>query len=238
MSASELYMTGAEPDECWPLVRDYHYSRRMPSAIRHCFAWRGAGGLFGDFGDIQAAVLYGNPVNRAWPQDALELQRLIRRDDFGRPLSEFVSWTLRWLREHTPTPFVISYADSGEGHHGGIYQASGFSYVHETGRYQDGLVNPETGEVIHGRQCNRMFGSRSIETLLAVGGDYVPAYKETKYLYVRPLRQNLKPLLRRFGWRLLPFPKPNAAGPSDERASSVSEAGATPVGRSMFAEVE
>jgi len=31
-------MTGAEPDEVWPLVRDHHYAGRMPSNIQHCYA--------------------------------------------------------------------------------------------------------------------------------------------------------------------------------------------------------
>lgn len=225
--------TGAEPSEVWPLVRDFHYSRRMPSAIRHCFVARKPGGLFGETGEPVAAVIYGNPVNRAWPQEALELQRLVRAEDCAVRLSALVSWSLRWLRANSLTPFVLSYADTGKGHHGGIYQASGFTYVHETGRYQDGLIHPETGDYIHGRQCVRMFGSRSRETLAQKGGEYHPAWHETKYLYVRPLRQKLKPLLRRFGWTELPFPKPeHAARLLDASGSPGSELGANPRGRS------
>lgn len=229
-------MTGAELDEVWPLVRDFHYSRRMPSNIQHCFAWRGEGGLFGDFGEPFAAAIYGQPVNRSWPSDALELQRLVRRDDFDGRLSTFLSWSLRWLRANSRRPFVISYADSGKGHHGGIYQATGWHFVRETGRYQDGIISKSTGDYIHGRQCNRMFGSRSIATLKTVPGDYELAYHETKYLYVYPLRQQLKPLLKRFGWQSLQYPKPNAIRSSDERESIPCEAGATPADRSNFTE--
>jgi hypothetical protein len=227
-------MTGASPDECWSLVRDFHYSRRMPSNMQHCFAWRRPGGLFGDYGEPVAVAIYGQPVNRSWPTDALELQRLVRRDDFDGRLSDFLSWSLGWLRSHTNRPFVVSYADSGKGHHGGIYQATNWKFVRETGRYQDGVVSKSTGEYIHGRQCNRMFGSRSLETLKAIPGDFEPAYHETKYLYVYPIRQQLKPLLKRFGWESLPYPKPNAARPVDERDTIPRETGATPVGRSKF----
>jgi len=211
----DCVMTGAIPDDVWPLVRDYHYSHRMPSNIHQCFAWRSAGGLFGDRGEPLAAAIYGQPVNRSWPIDALELQRLVRRDDFDGKLSAFLSWSLRWLRGNTNVPFVISYADSGKGHHGGIYQATGWKFVRETGQYQDGIINRKTGEYIHGRQCNRMFGSRSLEVLKAVPGDFEPAYHETKYLYVYPLRQHLSALLKRFDWTELPYPKPNAARPAD-----------------------
>lgn len=211
-----LFMTGASPDEVWPLVRDFHYSRRMPSNIQHCFAWRGPGGLFGDFGQPFAAAVFGGPVNRNWPSDALELQRLVRRTDFDGRLSKFLAWSIRWLRSNTNCPFVLSYADSGKGHHGGIYQATGFYYVRETGRYQDGAINLRTGEFKHGRQCNRELGSRSLEALSALGPDWTPAYHETKYLYVRPVRQQLTALLRRFDWTVLPYPKPNAACLLDE----------------------
>ena len=206
---SDLVMTGATPDEIWPLVRDFHYSRRMPSAIRHCFALRRPGGLFGETGEAIAGIVYGNPVNRAWPQEALELQRLVRTEDCTVQLSQFVAWSLRWLRKNTDVPFVLSYADTGKGHHGGIYQASGFLYVRETGEYQDGLVHPETGDYIHGRQCNRMFGSRSLATLEARKGEYEVARHLTKYLYVRPLKLRLKKLLDQFGWEPLPYPKPD-----------------------------
>lgn len=235
---SALVMTGATADEVWPLVRDFHYSRRMPSAIRHCFALREPGGLFGETGEPVAAVIYGNPVNRAWPQSALELQRLVRADACEAKLSKFVAWTLRWLRSNTETPFVLSYADTGKGHHGGIYQACGFIYVHETGAYQDGLVHPENGDYIHGRQCVRMFGSRSAASLEANKGEYEPAWHLTKFLYVKALRQRSKALLRRFAWTELPYPKPSAArlldAPVPAGASEARTLGAAPIQTDKF----
>lgn len=211
----DCVMTGATSDDVWPLVRDFHYSKRMPSIIHQCFAWRKYGGLFGDRGEPVAAAIYGQPVNRAWPTDALELQRLVRSDDLKEPLSQFLAWTVRWIRSNKSSPFVISYADSGKGHHGGIYQASGWHFVRETGRYQDGLINKMTGEFIHGKTCFDRYGSRSQETLNAVKGDFELAYHETKYLYVFPLRQRLSSLMKRFDWTELPYPKPNAARPAD-----------------------
>ena len=201
-------MTGATQDEVWPLVRDFHYSKRMPTAIKHCFAWRQYGGLFGDTGEIDAAIIYGQPVNRNWPHDALELQRLVRKDDFTKPISKLVTWSLRWLREHTNTPFVLSYADSGEGHHGGIYQATGFVFV---GSRESRHIGFREGEkFIHGRSSNARYGTRSVSKIAKIRPDWVPVYGEPKHVYIKPLRQRLKPLLRRFDWQILPFPKPNA----------------------------
>lgn len=209
---NDLHMTGAKPEEVWPLVRDFHYSKRMPSviAIAHCFAWRESGGLFGDYGDPLAAIIYSYPVSRNAPKNMVELIRLVRRNDFNRPLSQFVSWSMRWLKTHTDFDAVLSYADTTEGHHGGIYQATNFAYVHSTGKYQDGVRNKKTGEFIHGRQCFKMFGSRSQSYLMdRLDDNWELAYSDPKYLYVYPLKKRLKRILSDQGWQALPYPKPD-----------------------------
>jgi hypothetical protein len=211
---TDLFMTGATPDEVWPLIRDYHYSKRMPSATRHTFAWRRDGGLFGDFGEPLAAALYGNPVQMNWPQDALELQRLVRRDDFDGILSTFLSWTLRWLREHTDVPFVISYADTREGHLGTIYQATNWKLVQSKAVSIDFFLLPD-GSRKHPRQVNRELGSCSLPFVAERRPDWVPVKGKPKHLYVFPLRQRLNAVMRRFNWQELPYPK-FATCPADE----------------------
>jgi hypothetical protein len=208
------HMTGAALDEVWPLIRDHHYSKKMPSAVQHAFAWRLDGGLFGDYGECVAAALYGIPVNRNWPSDALELQRLVRKPDCTQPLSQFLAWTLRWLRSHSDAPFVISYADSAENHHGGIYQATGWTYVAERTEAVPAFLLPD-GTKKHSRQVNRELGSRSVAWVAERRPDWVPVKGQPKFLYVRPLRQNLNGVLRRYGWTPLPYPKPNADRPVD-----------------------
>jgi hypothetical protein len=211
---TDLFMTGATQDEVWPLIRDYHYSKRMPSAVLHSFAWRKAGGLFGDYGEAVAAAVYGQPVNRNWPHDALELQRLVRREDFDGKLSQFLAWSLRWLRANTNVPFVLSYADSGEGHHGGIYQATGWKFVGTRSSGHIGFT-ASNGAFIHGRSSNAKHGTRSVSKIAEIEPDWTPVYGEPKHLYVFPLRQRLNAVLRRFNWQELPYPK-NATCPADE----------------------
>ena len=235
MDQQPLFMTGAEQAEVWPLVRDFHYSKKMPSAVTHCFTWRKAGGLFGDFGEPVAAAIYGQPTNRNWPQDALELLRLVRRDDLDRPISEFLAWSLRWLRSNTNAQFCLSYADTAEGHHGGIYQATGWHFVGSRTEACPAFLLPD-GTKKHSRQVGRELGSRSVSFVREVRPDWQPIEGQPKNLYIRPLRKKLKPILRERGFSLLPYPK-IAARPADERASSPCEEGATPSGRSIaFAE--
>lgn len=229
-SAQGLVMTGASADEVWPLVRDFHYSRRMPGIPLFCFAWRREGGLFGDTGEPVAAAIFGKSANNKWPQDALELQRLVRRDDFALPLSSFVSWSLRWLRANTETPFAFSYADTGQSHHGGIYQASGWNYVNLS--RGDRAFMDEAGNYRHGRGVYSKYGTRSADSILRIHPNWKVVRDSDKHVYIFPLRRKWSVLSRLNGWRRLPYPKPNAARLLDDQGSPLNEAGANPAGRS------
>lgn len=228
---TNLVMTGASADELWPLVRDYHYSKRMAGLVRHAFAWREPGGLFGETGTPLAGVIYSQPVNRNFPPDSAELSRLIRRNDFGGRLSELVTWSLRWLRANTETPFVLSYADTTQGHHGGIYQACGFIYVGPQTSGHIGYDAPD-GSFIHGRICNGRFGTRSVEAIAKIKPDWVPVYGLPKHLYIFPLRQKWATIARQRGWQSFPYPKPSAArlldAPVPAGASKARTLGAAP----------
>lgn len=232
---TELVMTGASADEVWPLVRDFHYSARMPAAIQHCFAIRKPGGLFGDTGEVVAAAIFGLPANASWPKDALELQRLVRRQDFEGRLSSLVTFGLRWIRANTNTPFALSYADTAEGHHGGIYQASGWTYV-RLSKGDTGFRAPD-GSYHHGRSLVSKYGTRSKAFILSRHPDWVPTQDGDKHLYIFPLRQKWATIARKHGWEAKPYPKPDfAARLLDEHGSPVSEPGANPGGRSTFIE--
>jgi hypothetical protein len=234
MTDHGLVMTGANEDEVWPLVRDHHYSARMPANISRCFAWREPGGLFGDTGAIAAAVIYGVPGGRCWPRGSLELQRLVRTPQLSAPLSSFVAWSLRLLRGDGAAAFVLSYADTSAGHHGGIYQACGFSYVAQTRPFVGQYYEDAEGRTIHGRTVFRQLGTTARDAVAVLRPDWKPTAPGLKHLYVKPLRQNLKPLLKRFGWMELPFPKPDAPRPEDVVGTPDREPGATPGRRSIF----
>lgn len=226
-------MTGATADEVWPLVRDYHYSRRMPGVTTNCFAWRKPGGLFGDTGEPQAAIIYGISANNKWPQDAVELQRLVRRDDFERPLSSFVAWSLRWLRANTEVPFAFSYADTGQSHHGGIYQASGWKFVNTS--KGDRAFADGAGNYVHGKAAYNRYGTRSEAEVLRINPDWRVVRDTDKFVYIFPIRRKWNTLARLNGWTELPFPKPDfAARLLDASGSPGSEPGANPGGRSTI----
>lgn len=91
--------------------------------------------LFGFFKDSElvGAISYGTTspavrksvVSEPYQDNVIELNRLFLLDNEKNQASYFISKTLRML----PKPsIVVSYADNGAGHSGGVYRASNFIY--------------------------------------------------------------------------------------------------------------
>ena len=208
------FLTGAEQYEVWPLVRDHHYSGRMPSNVQHTYAVRSSGGLFGDHGEILAAIVFSIPPTR-WSEEVIELSRLVRLPDFDEPLTRLISFGCDWLRKQGWT-FVVSFADWTHKHHGGVYQAAGWNYAGQRDKRMDGLLID--GAFKPGRSCNSAFGTRSPHKLRALfsEADIEPHYDEGKHIYWRALTVAGRSKAKRLGLKSLPYPKPNAARPLDE----------------------
>lgn len=211
-------MTGAEPDELWPLVRDHHYSGRLPGNIQHCYAVRQRGGLFGDSGEPVAGIMFSIPPTK-WAEEVIELSRLIRHPDYRYPLTDLIAFSAAWLRK-AGWDLSVSFADWTQRHHGGIYQAASWRYAGMREPAMDGLIID--GVFKPGRSCNSAFGTRSPDRLKAVLPDSEIAahWDEGKHLYWKPLTVSGRTKAKRIGLGSLPYPKPNAAGPSDERLPS------------------
>jgi len=214
----DFFMTGADPDELWPLVKQFHYSRRMPGNIQHCYAVRAAGGLFGDKGDPIAGAIFSIPGTR-WSEELIELTRLVRRPDCAVPMSKLIAFSCHWLNlaKH---PLVISFADRTQGHHGGVYQAAGWDYDGCRERAMDGVLID--GVFKPGRSCNSAWGTRSPDKLREMFPSKAiePHWDEGKHLYWKALRVAGRTKARRLGLKSAPYPKPNAVGPLDERLPS------------------
>ena len=209
-------MTGAEPDEVWPLVRDFHYSARMPAAIQHIYVVRSAGGLFGDTGDVLAACIFSIPPTR-WAEPVIELSRLVRNPDYREPLSSLIAFSCRHLRR-LGEPLAVSFADWTQKHHGGIYQASGWNYAGMRDRAMDGLI--VDGRFVPGRSCVSAWGTRSPDRLRERFPNKViePHYDEGKHCYWRALTRIGIKRAGVLNLTSLPYPKPNAARQQDEPA--------------------
>lgn len=226
-----MFMTGASADEVWPLIREFHYSKRMPGGIQHCYASRQSGGLFGDNGIVTAAAVFCMPSTK-WSEDVIELSRLVRHPTHDQPLTKLLSFSCQWLKKSS-WALVVSYADWTQGHHGGIYQASGWNYAGQRDKSMDGLM--VDGIFKPGRSCNATWGTRSPSKLAdrLPNHKIEPHYDEGKHLYWKVLTVAGKTKAKRLGLETLPYPKPNAARPVDEPMpmgqSAVQPCGAAPI---------
>lgn len=118
-------------------ILNKHYAQRMPS-ISYSY------GLFKD--DLMVGVLtIGKPASNSlckgicgieYTSEVYELNRLITIDGLEKnSLSFFVGKVLKDLKKENIA--VVSYADTGAGHNGYIYQATNFIYTGKTKQRTD-----------------------------------------------------------------------------------------------------
>ena len=108
-----------------------------------------------------------------------ELHRLHTQDDLPEnALSWFVTRAIRGLLEYRPDiRGILSFADSTEGHHGGIYKALNFLYKGTTGRAR--FYRDQSGSLRHPRQCGV-----NIDLEEARQRGWKPEYREAKHRYL------------------------------------------------------
>lgn len=110
----------------------WHYSRRLPSTLQKRFAvgvWEES--IF------KGVVVFGHGANPAIGApyglsiyQVCELTRVALSPDHKSEVSKVIRFALKFLKKYNPQlRLVVSYADTGQGHHGGIYQAGNWIYV-------------------------------------------------------------------------------------------------------------
>lgn len=109
-------------------VENWHYSRRMPMPpFVRVGAW--------EDGVYIGCVLFSRGANmnigapyRLLATEVAELVR-VALTSHATPVSRILSIAVRFLAARSPgLRLLVSYADPAEGHHGGIYQACGWTY--------------------------------------------------------------------------------------------------------------
>lgn len=192
-------------------VKAYHYSRCVPagkSLVVGCW----------EDGRFIGCIVYsrGAASNIHKPfgvaQDAIcELTR-VALGPHTAPTSRFLALSVRYLRKTNPgLRVVVSYADpeqqhGGHRHHGGVYQAAGWTFIGQTGSEASVLLH---GKVTHGRTVVSKHGTRSIGWLRT---HVDPAAESVvtlpKFRYALGLDAAMRAQLAA---RSLPYPKPDRA---------------------------
>jgi hypothetical protein len=182
---------------------NWHYSKCVPvfKAVRV--------GVWED-GKFIGVVLFGqgatpeigSPYNLK-QTEICELTR-VALTKHKTPVSKIISIALKFLKKQSPRlRLIVSFADAGQGHHGGIYQAGGWVYAGgaETHGYK---VN---GIVVHPKTLHSRYGK---------GGQSIPWLKQNvdpnaervisgfKHRYLMPLDSEMKSKIAHLS---KPYPK-------------------------------
>jgi len=139
-------------------VAKYHYLGTMPS---HAVPY----GWFAP--DMKAIVVFGQASNahgvakkfglEAFPGNMEIIRVAVHPDAPRNSASRCVAAALETFHGDTGLLWVFSYADTGQGHHGGIYQALGAVYVGVSEARPGYLID---GEPIHPRTIVSRFGTQ------------------------------------------------------------------------------
>ena len=159
-------------------------------------------------GDLVAGVFFKSPSS-TWEKQTLELSRLVRANGCSPPLTRLISLTVKKIKKDKKYSLLISYADSDQSHHGGIYQACSWNY---TGARQ---VNKLVGYNVNGvyvptrtmwakyKSLNKLVLSKILDT------EIEEVFGSAKHLYWKPLDKLGNEIAERANLKKLPYPKPD-----------------------------
>ena len=193
------------------MVEKYHYAHRVPSIVI-------AIGMYVDDA-LAGCATWGPPAaplgaiavcGKDCAELVLELNRLFIHDWAGRN-SE--SWLISRSFRLLPHPAILlSYADTGEGHTGYIYQATNWLY---TGLSSPGGTSSRI-EISGVRHSSKKFfdelGSQSKSVIREhyPGAVFYDRTRKHRYVYFLGSKKQRKELRAALKWPVLPYPKNGA----------------------------
>jgi hypothetical protein len=171
-----------------------HYAHRIPS-ITFCL------GLFDDSNILVGVLTIGKPASpnlcngicgKAFSSNVYELNRLCVNDGLEKnTLSFFVGRALSFIRMNI---VLVSYADTGYGHHGYIYQATNWIYTGLTKERTD--IGFEDGS--HSRHYDKNIDktiNRKVRTA------------KHRYVFIKGDRKFKKNAIESLNYPVKPYPK-------------------------------
>jgi hypothetical protein len=196
---------------------NWHYSKTLPAQkLVRVGVWEDGKFigcvLFGDGANNQMLKPYGLEY-----EDGCELVR-IALTAHRTEVSRIMAVAMKFLRKHCPRlRLIVSYADPAQGHHGGVYQASGWVY---TGSTAPSKVISSKGKLWHSQaiDCQRHRGhpdpcSSTLEWFQKYRD---PAAKRVivpgKHRYLMPLDEEIR---KRIAPLAKPYPKRSCVRSAD-----------------------
>lgn len=221
-SRPELKLDWCGHDAAKYAVKHWHYSRSMPvGKTARVGVWEGV--VF--VGCVIFAWGMNKDLGSPYRLRIGECAELVRvaMNKHKSPVSRVLSIAVRFLRKQSPgLRLLVSFADPSEGHHGGIYQANGWTY---TGK------SPQSVEwVLNGKRLNRraytgqQFGGGK-SSVAGIPEGAIKRKVQGKHRYLMPLddemRKQILPLKK-------PYPKRAGSDTLDTPSDQLGEGGSLP----------
>ena len=189
-----------------------------PTAVDACRRWHFTGtapkgkyvryGIWED-GKFCGVVMFGSgatpQIGKNHGLDQITCCEMVRLalGPHATPTSRILGIAIRLLRKHSPgIRLIITFCDPDAGHYGGIYQATGWSYV---GEQKTRVHLRIRGRLWHWRTVESKYKTHSLKWLrenIDPSADWVGWQRRWKY--VLPLDDEIK---QRITSILLPYPK-------------------------------
>jgi len=180
-----------------------HYAKRLPS-ISYAF------GLF-DEGMLVGVCTYGSPPSPSlctgvcgeqYRDKVVELNRLILDSPKPNSASYLVSQSLKLL----PKPsIVVSYADTGQGHVGYIYQATNFLYTGLSEARVDWAVKGL--EHLHSKTLSEGMTLKAIQEKYGDRFYHKDRDRKHRYIIFTGSKLQKKRLQKKLNYEIEPYPK-------------------------------
>lgn len=184
-------------------VEHWHYSRSMPAGkMVRAGVWESGRFVGCVIFSRGAAQHIGSPYGLK-QTEVCELTR-VALTQHDTPTSRIVAIAVKMLKRlNSGLRLVVSFADTSQGHHGGIYQAGGWAYVGSM-EYHALKIH---GRIVHPRTCHSLYGSKGqgipwLREHVDPNAERIRNGIKHKYLYPldKAMRAQIEPLRQ-------PYPK-------------------------------
>ena len=196
---------GIDYETAMDVVVSNHYLHRICPCSR-------AYGLYDGSEILRGVVTYGVPSSHTLLKgvcgedeatNVYELNRLWVSEEVPHNGESFlVANSLKLLDKE----IIVSFADSGRGHVGYIYQATNFLYCGLSVDFKDpiirGMEDKHHATVAHGltmEQVENKYGKENVK--------WVPRSRKHRYIYFNATRRRRKELRNKLKYEVLPYPK-------------------------------
>jgi hypothetical protein len=200
VSKCDLKIDWATHEAAKYAVENWHYSRSLPSASIKIGAW--------ELGKFIGVVIFGrgaaSEIGSPYGLPQTQICELVRVALCQHKIqtTRIISQSLKLLKKSNPgLRLVVSFADTEQGHHGGIYQGGGWIFVgskeYHAYRVHGRIVHPKTLHSKYGK------GGQSVSWLRSnIDPKAERVIGSIKHKYLMPLdtamREKILPLARRY----------------------------------------